>query len=73
MENNSDLTQALKDIKTVANNDSWFRDDPHRWAIASMPLAYAVACVEVIAVNSEQAGDIYQKIFDAWRKSEEDG
>jgi hypothetical protein len=61
MNNNRDLTQALKDIKTVANNDSWFRDDPHRWATASLPLAYAVACVEVVSKSSEKAGAIHKQ------------
>ena len=53
MENNSDLSQSLKDIKKVANNTSWFRDTPHYWAQASLPLAYAVACVEVVCKSSE--------------------
>ncbi len=66
MENNSDITQALKDIKNVANNDSWFRGDPHRWAIASLPLAYAVACVEVVSKNSIKAGAVYQQLVEAW-------
>jgi len=68
MENNSDLTQALKDIKNVANNDSWFRDDPHRWASASLPLAYAIACVEVVVNSSEKAGAIYSQIIEACGK-----
>jgi len=41
MEKNGNLTQALKDINKVTNNTSWFRDTPHRWATASLPLAYA--------------------------------
>jgi len=48
MENNSDLAQPLKEIKNMANNTSWFRDTPHYWAEAWLPLAYAVACVEVV-------------------------
>ncbi len=66
MENNSDLTQSLEDIKRVANNPSWFRDAPHRWAQASLPLAYAIACVEVVAKSSEKAGAIYSQIIEAW-------
>ena len=36
------------------------------WANASLPFAYAVACVEVVSNNSEKAGAIYQKIIEAW-------
>jgi len=35
------------------DNTSWFRDTPHYWAEASLPLAYAVACVEVVSKSSE--------------------
>lgn len=66
MERNSDLTQALKAIKNVEDNTSWFRGHPHRWAIASLPLAYAVACVEVVSKKSEKVGAIYQQIIEAW-------
>ncbi len=66
MENNSDLAQELKDFKKVADNTSWFRGDPHRWATASLPLAYAVACVEVVSKESDEAGTIYQQIIEAW-------
>lgn len=63
---NSDLKKSLVAIKNVANNDSWFRDDPHRWAQASIPLAYAVACVEVVSKMSPKAGAIHQQIIEAW-------
>jgi len=56
MENDGELTEALKAIKNVAENDSWFRDTPHRWASASLPLAYAVACVEVVSKMLDKAG-----------------
>jgi len=49
-----------------ANNPSWFRDTPHRWAQASLPLAYAMACVEVVSQKSEKAGAIYNSIIEAW-------
>ena len=68
MENNNDLSQALKAVKNVANNASWFRGDPHRWPIASLPLAYAVACVEVVSKMSDKAGIIYKQIIEAWQK-----
>ena len=54
MEKNGDLTEALKASRNVADNTSLFRDTPHRWASASLPLAYAVACVEVVSESSEK-------------------
>ena len=56
MENNNDLDQALKDIETVANNTSWFRDTQHRWASASLLFTYAMACVEAVSKMSGKAG-----------------
>ena len=62
LNNEMQLTQALIDVKTAANNDSWFRDAPHRWASASLPLAYAIACVEVTAKSSEKGcGKFYSE------------
>lgn len=66
MKNNIDLTQALNDTKKVLNDTSWFRDTPHYWASASLPFAYAMACVEVVSKMSEKAGVIYQRIIEAW-------
>jgi len=65
---NGDITEALQAIKNIADNTSWFRDTPHRWASASLPLAYAVACVEVVSKSSEKARAIYQEIIEAWGK-----
>jgi len=42
-------------VRNVVSNSSWFRDTPHYWAEASLPLAYAVACVEVVYKSSEKA------------------
>jgi len=50
MQHNSDLREGVKAIKNVADDTSWFRDTPHYWAEASLPLAYAVACLEVTDV-----------------------
>jgi len=61
MEKNGELTEALKAIKNVVDDASWFRDTPHYWAQASLPLAYAVACVEVVCKNSEKARILYNK------------
>jgi len=48
--------KSLKGTKNIANSDSWFRDTPHYWAKASLPLAYAVACVEVVSEMSGKVG-----------------
>jgi len=37
-------------IRRLIGSPSWFRDTPHYWAEASLPLAYAVACLEVTDV-----------------------
>lgn len=50
----------------VTENDSWFRGHPHHWATASLPLAYAVACVEVVSKESNEAGAVYQQLVEAW-------
>jgi len=55
MERNIDLRDSLNVMKNVACNPSWFRDTPHYWAEASLPLAYAVACVEVVSKMSGEA------------------
>jgi len=55
MEHTKQLTQALNETKTVVNNDSWFRGTPYYWAEALLPLAYAVACVEVVSKMSGRA------------------
>ena len=55
-------------IRRIIDNDSWFRGNPHRWAEASYPLAYAVACVEVVCKKSEKARAIYDEIIETWIK-----
>lgn len=52
MEKDGDLAEAPKAIKNVADNTSWFKDTPYRWAIPSLPLAYAMACFEVVSRSS---------------------
>ena len=69
MEKNGDLREALKAIKNVAESDSWFRGSPHRWASASLRLAYAVACVEVVSKSSEKARILYNRIIEAWSEA----
>lgn len=56
MEYTKQLTQTMNEIKTVAHNDSWFRGTPYYWAEASLPFAYALACVEVVSKMSGKAG-----------------
>jgi len=56
MERNIDLRDSLNVIKNVTCNPSWFREHPHYWASASLPLAYAVACVEGVSKMSGKAG-----------------
>lgn len=55
-------------FKRIIDSDSWFRGHPYRWAQASLPLAYAVACVEVVCKKSEKARVIYNEIIEAWIK-----
>lgn len=66
MEKNGELTEAVKAIKNVADDTSWFRGTPYYWAEASLPFAYALACVEVVSESSEKAGVVYDKIVEAW-------
>jgi hypothetical protein len=46
MERQRESRVAEKGTKNTGVNTSWLRDTPHYWAQASLPLAYAVACVE---------------------------
>ena len=70
MEKNRELTEASKAIRNVTDNTSWFRDTPHYWAEAWLPLAYAVACVEVVCKSSDKARILYNlleaKIYYHW-------
>ena len=68
MEKNTDLAQSLNVIKGVADKGSWFGEHAHRWAQASLPLAYAVACVEVVSKSSEKARVLFNGIIEAWGK-----
>jgi len=49
---------------------SWFGKSFHYWPQGALPLAYAMALVEVVSVNSERAGAIYQEILDTWVRPE---
>jgi len=50
----------------MVDDTSWFRASPHYWAEASLPLAYAVACVEVVCKSSKEGGVLYGRIVEAW-------
>jgi len=63
MEKNGEL-EGVKAIKNIADDWSWFRDTPHYWTEASLPVAYAVACVEVVCRNSEKARILYNRIVE---------
>jgi hypothetical protein len=43
----------------MADDTSWFRGTPYYWAEASLPFAYALACVEVVSGSSEKAHILY--------------
>jgi len=54
----------------IADGTSWFRGTPYYWAKASLPFAYALACVEVVSKSSEKAGKLYNllkvEIYHHW-------
>ena len=60
-----DMKHEKHKVRNVVNL-SWFRESPHRWPSDSLPFAYAMACVEVVAEKSEKAGEIYHQIIEAW-------
>jgi len=64
MEENGESKGGLKPVRNKANGKSWFRDTPHYWAEASLPLAYAVACVEVVCKSLDKARMLYKKIVE---------
>ncbi|MGA2670500.1 MAG: hypothetical protein ABSF21_03665 [Dehalococcoidia bacterium] len=56
MRKKGELRVAAKGIKDAGVNTSWFRGTPYYWAEASLPFAYALACVEVVSKMSGKAG-----------------
>ena len=61
-------TRLLKFIRNKDN--SWFGKYAHRWPDAALPMAYAMACIEVVSQYSDKAGLIYKGILKAWIKPE---
>ena len=45
---------------------SFFTDHAHRWPEAGEPMAYAMACVEVVIDCSPLGRDLYQELVKAW-------
>lgn len=60
------VDNGVGETRNVTRNKSWFRDSPHYWAEASLPFAYATACVEVVSKSSDKARTIYNRIIEAW-------
>jgi hypothetical protein len=58
----SELRVSVEGIKDVAGDTCWLRDRPHYWAEAWLPLAYAVACVEIVSENPERACMLYESL-----------
>ena len=55
-------------IESISDNPSWFGEHDYRWPTAALPIAYAMACVEVACESSEKAGGLFQKIIEACGK-----
>jgi hypothetical protein len=53
-------------MRKIREKGPWLRDTPHYWAEASLPFAYAVACIEVVSRSSEKARVLYNRIVEAW-------
>jgi len=49
-----------------AVSESFFTEHAHGWPDAGVPMAYAMACVEVVANCSPHAGEIYRELVKAW-------
>ena len=69
MDVNLESRDAGKDANSVEGDRSWLRDTGHYWAEAWLPLAYAVACVEVVCRSCERAGKVYDRIVKAWSEA----
>ena len=56
------MKEALETVDEVGDDTSWFGDTPHYWVENSLPLTYAVACVEVVCKSSERASILHNLI-----------
>jgi hypothetical protein len=67
---NGELAEGRRSIKNVGDDTSWFRGTPYYWAEASLPFAYALACIEVVSESSDKAGILYNlleaEIYHHW-------
>jgi hypothetical protein len=66
---NNETKKSHKDAFTEPKDKSWFKNDPYRWSQASLPFAYATACVEVVINESGKAREIYSDLVKAWGKT----
>lgn len=69
MKENVELKQSQGVIKGGVDNASWFGEYAYRWPTAALPIAYALACVEVACESSEKAGVVFQQITEACGKA----
>lgn len=68
MDRNDDLARSPDVIKRVTDKASWFDEHAYRWPSTALPVAYALACVEVACKSSEKAGGLFQQIIEACGK-----
>ena len=68
MNENIDSPKSLDSTRNMADNPSWFGEHGYRWPSAALPLAYALACVEVACKRSEKADVIFEQIIEVCRK-----
>lgn len=69
MEKEGKSAEGAKASKNGVDNTSWCRGSPHYWAEASLPLAYAVACLKVVFQGSKRAAELYDGIVKAWSEA----
>ena len=53
-------------MRNIISNTYWFRDTPSYWVKASLPFAYAVACVKIVSKSSDKARRFYNRITEKW-------
>jgi hypothetical protein len=61
MEENVNLEQSQNVIMSMHDNTSWFGENAYRWPSTALPVAYAMACVEVASKSSERLALFFTK------------
>jgi len=51
---------------TGQRSGSWFGQRAHRWPVEAVPMAYAMACIEVVLEESERAASVYKDLVSAY-------